>query len=111
MQLIDSKLLIDGFKIGKVKLIGTFSWLKYTHSILNWLNWVRIVRRTDGYITASSIDVEKNHHVPITEIMIEFDVGLEYFYTDSSKTANVAENSRLLRKSGKLKKKLQRRLS
>ncbi len=96
----------DGFKAGRFKLIGTRDLNFYQ---ANQIKRVRVVKRADGYYCQFLVDVERTEVHQPTGQELGIDVGLEFFYTDSSGTT--VENPRHLRKSEKALKRLQRRVS
>jgi putative transposase len=96
----------DGFKAGTFKLWGTRDLHFYQ---LKQFKRVRVVRRADGYYAQFCIDQERIGKREPTGKTVGLDVGLSYFYTDSE--GNQVENPRHLRKSEKLLKRLQRKLS
>lgn len=98
--------LTDGFKIGKLKLIGTFDLHFYQ---IDQIKRVRLVRRADGYYAQFCIDVERNIEATPTKNLVGLDVGLTHFYTDSN--GDHVENPRFLRKAEKSLKRLQKRVS
>jgi putative transposase len=98
--------LTDGFKIGRLKLVGTRDLNFYQ---IDQIKRVRLVRRADGYYAQFCIDVERNESVTPSQTAIGLDVGLNHFYTDSQ--GHQVENPRYLRKSEKALKRLQKRVS
>jgi len=113
----------DGFKIGRLKLIGSrdlnFYQIEQRLKIIGSrdLNFyqieqikrIRLVRRADGYYAQFCVDVDRREEIEPTQTTIGLDVGLNHFYTDSK--GEVVENPRYLRKSERQLKKLQRRVS
>ncbi|TAF56270.1 MAG: transposase [Oscillatoriales cyanobacterium] len=98
--------LTDGFKIGRLKLIGSRDLNFYQ---IEQIKRIRLVRRADGYYAQFCVDVERREEVKPTQTTIGLDVGLNHFYTDSK--GQVVENPRYLRKSESQLKKLQRQVS
>jgi len=98
--------LTDGFKIGKLKLVGSRDLNFYQ---IEQIKRVRLVRRADGYYAQFCVDVDRREEVEPSKATIGLDVGLNHFYTDSN--GEVVENPRFLRKSERQLKKLQRRVS
>ncbi|MEH1959064.1 MAG: transposase [Nostoc sp.] len=98
--------LTDGFKIGKLKLIGSRDLNFYQ---IEQIKRVRLVRRADGYYAQFCVDVERREEIKPSKKTTGLDVGLNHFYTDSD--GNVVENPRYLRKSERKLKKLQRKVS
>jgi putative transposase len=96
----------DGFAAGTFKLIGSRDLHFYSPSEIKR---VRVVRRTDGYYAQFCINVERTEESIPTGKAIGIDVGLNYFYTDSS--GETVPNPRYLRKSEKALKRLQKRVS
>ncbi|MFN8746645.1 MAG: RNA-guided endonuclease InsQ/TnpB family protein, partial [Pseudanabaena sp.] len=95
--------LTDGFKIGRLKLIGSRDLNFYQ---IEQIKRIRLVRRADGYYAQFCVDVERREEIEPTQTTIGLDVGLNHFYTDSK--GEVVENPRYLRKSERQLKKLQR---
>lgn len=98
--------LTDGFKIGRLKLVGSRDLNFYQ---IEQIKRVRLVRRADGYYAQFCVDVDRREEVEPSKTTIGLDVGLKQFYTDSN--GEVVENPRLLRKSERQLKKLQRKVS
>ena len=98
--------LTDGFKIGKVKLVGSRDLNFYQ---IEQIKRVRLVKRADGYYAQFCVDVDRREDMEPTQTTIGLDVGLNHFYTDSK--GEVVENPRFLRKSERQLKKLQRKVS
>lgn len=98
--------LTDGFKIGRLKLVGTRDLNFYQ---IDQIKRVRLVRRADGYYAQFCIDVDRAEAGTPSQNAIGLDVGLTHFYTDSR--GNQIENPRYLRKSEKSLKRLQKRVS
>lgn len=98
--------LTDGFKIGRLKLVGTRDLNFYQ---IDQIKRVRLVRRADGYYAQFCIAVERAESVAPSQTAIGLDVGLNHFYTDSQ--GNQIENPRYLRRSEKALKRLQKRVS
>ncbi|MBW4647217.1 MAG: transposase [Kastovskya adunca ATA6-11-RM4] len=96
----------DGFAAGTFKLIGSRDLHFYAQTEIKR---VRVIRRADGYYTQFCINVERTEEVAPTGKAIGLDVGLNYFYTDS--TGATIANPRYLRKSEKALKRAQRRVS
>lgn len=104
----DKKYIIftDGFKAGKFKLIGTRDLNFYQ---VNQIKRVRIVKRADGYHCQFLVNVERTEPHQPTGQELGIDVGLQFFYTDSS--GATVENPRYLRSSEKALKRLHGRVS
>ena len=98
--------LTDGFKIGKLKLVGSRDLNFYQ---IEQIKRVRLVKRADGYYAQFCVDVDRKEEMEPTQTTIGLDVGLNHFYTDSK--GEVVENPRFLRKSERQLKKLQRKVS
>lgn len=98
--------LTDGFKIGRLKLVGSRDLNFYQ---IEQIKRVRLVKRADGYYAQFCVDVDRREEVEPTQTTIGLDVGLNHFYTDSK--GEVVENPRFLRKSERQLKKLQRKVS
>jgi putative transposase len=96
----------DKFKAGTFKLRGGYDLHFYS---INQIKRVRIVRRADGYYVQLCVNVERKVEHEFTGKVAGIDLGLESFYTDSD--GNRIENPRLLRKSEKRLKILQKRVS
>ncbi len=98
--------LTDGFKIGKLKLVGSRDLNFYQ---IEQIKRVRLVKRADGYYAQFCIDIDRKEEVKPSQTTIGLDLGLNHFYTDSN--GKVVENPRFLRKSERQLKKLQRQVS
>lgn len=98
--------LTDGFKIGRLKLVGSRDLNFYQ---IEQIKRVRLVKRADGYYAQFCVDVDRREEMQPTQTTIGLDVGLNHFYTDSK--GEVVENPRFLRKSERQLKKLQRKVS
>ena len=98
--------LTDGFKIGRLKLVGSRDLNFYQ---IEQIKRVRLVKRADGYYAQFCVDVDRKEEMKPTQTTIGLDVGLNHFYTDSK--GEVVENPRFLRKSERQLKKLQRKVS
>ena len=98
--------LTDGFKIGKVKLIGSRDLNFYQ---VEQIKRVRLVKRADGYYAQFCVDVDRREDLEPSKTTIGLDVGLNHFYTDSN--GQTIENPRFLRRSERQLKKLQRKVS
>lgn len=98
--------LTDGFKIGTLKLKGSWDLLIYPQQNIKRL---RIVRRADGYYAQFLVDVDRHLDLPPSGKVLGLDVGLKSFYTDSEGGAE--QNPRFYRKAEGALKKLQRRVS
>jgi putative transposase len=98
--------LTDGFKIGRLKLIGSRDLNFYQ---IEQIKRIRLVRRADGYYAQFCVDVDRREEIEPSKTTIGLDVGLNHFYTDSN--GQTVENPRILRKSERQLKKLQRRVS
>ena len=98
--------LTDGFKIGRLKLIGSRDLNFYQ---IEQIKRIRLVRRADGYYAQFCVDVDRREEMQPTQTTIGLDVGLKHFYTDSK--GQVVDNPKFLRKSEQRLKKLQRKVS
>ncbi len=98
--------LTDGFKIGRLKLVGSRDLNFYQ---IEQIKRVRLVKRADGYYAQFCVDVDRREEMEPTQTTVGLDVGLNHFYTDSK--GEVVENPRFLRKSERQLKKLQRKVS
>ncbi|MBD2578531.1 RNA-guided endonuclease TnpB family protein [Oscillatoria sp. FACHB-1406] len=98
--------LTDGFKIGRLKLIGSRDLSFYQ---IERIKRIRLVKRADGYYAQFCVDVERTEEIEPSKTTIGLDVGLNHFYTDSN--GEVVENPKYLRKSERQLKKLQRQVS
>lgn len=96
----------DKFKAGIFKLWGSRNLHFYQ---LKQIKRVRVIRRHDGYYAQFLIDHTREEKKELTGKQTGLDVGLNFFYTDSSGTQ--IDNPRFLRKDERKIKKLQRRLS
>jgi putative transposase len=98
--------LSDGFKIGRLKLVGSRDLNFYQ---IEQIKRIRLVKRADGYYAQFCVDVDRREEIEPTQTTIGLDVGLNHFYTDSK--GEVVENPRYLRKSERQLKKLQRKVT
>jgi len=98
--------LTDGFKIGRLKLIGSRDLNFYQ---IEQIKRIRLVKRVDGYYAQFCIDIDRSEEIEPSKTTIGLDVGLNQFYTDSN--GQTIENPRFLRKSELQLKKLQRKVS
>jgi putative transposase len=98
--------LTDGFKIGRLKLVGSRDLNFYQ---IEQIKRVRLVRRADGYYAQFCVDVDRREEIEPSKTTIGLDVGLSHFYTDSN--GSTVENPRFLRKSERQLKKLQGKVS
>ena len=98
--------LTDGFKIGRLKLVGSRDLSFYQ---IEQIKRVRLVRRADGYYAHFCVDVDRREDLEPSKTTIGLDVGLNQFYTDSN--GQTVENPRFLRKSERQLKKLQCKVS
>jgi putative transposase len=98
--------LTDGFKIGRLKLVGSRDLNFYQ---IEQIKRVRLVKRADGYYAQFCVDVDRREDLEPSKTTIGLDVGLNHFYTDSN--GQTVENPRFLRKSERQLKKLQRKVS
>ena len=98
--------LTDGFKIGRLKLVGSRDLNFYQ---IEQIKRVRLVRRADGYYAQFCVDVDRRESITPSLRATGLDVGLNHFYTDAQ--GEVVENPRYLRKSERKLKKLQRKVS
>lgn len=96
----------DGFKIGELRLIGTYDLAQYDSALIKR---VRIVRRADGYSVQFCIKVDVEIELEPTHNTIGLDVGLESFYTDSNGHKEPVE--KFYRDSQKKRSRLQRLVS
>ena len=96
----------DKFQAGTFKLWGSRDLHFYQ---LKQIKRVRVIRRPDGYYAQFLIDYTREEKKELTGKQAGLDVGLNYFYTDS--TGEQIDNPRFLRKDERRIKKLQRRLS
>jgi putative transposase len=96
----------DKFQAGTFKLWGSRDVQLYQ---LQQIKRVRVIRRHDGYYAQFLIDHEREENKELTGKQTGLDVGLNYFYTDS--TGIQIDNPRFLRKDERRIQKLQRRLS
>lgn len=96
----------DGFEAGRFEMWGTRDLNFYQ---ISQIKRVRVVRRADGYYAQFCVDVEREIKHEYTGRVVGIDLGLEFFYTDSN--GQTVANPRLLRKSEKRLKRLQRRVS
>lgn len=96
----------DGQEIGRLKLIGTRDLNFYP---IEQIKRVRLIRRADGYYCQFCISIDVVEDVTPTQSAVGLDVGLNFFYTDS--TGRQEENPRFYRKAEKRLKRLQRRVS
>lgn len=96
----------DGFKIGELRLIGTYDLSHYDES---QIKRVRIVRRADGYYVQFCLSVDVHVELDPTGNTIGLDVGLESFYTDSN--GNKESIEKFYRDSQKKRSRLQRLVS
>jgi putative transposase len=91
--------------IGEVKLLG--KWDIQTYPVKQ-IKRVRLLKKADGYYCQFCIDTDVKSESRIADGEIGLDVGLEYFYSDSS--GNHEENPRFLRKAEKAIKHAQRQI-
>lgn len=91
--------------IGELKLLGKWDIHQYPVELIKR---VRIVRRADGCYVQFCVKVDNQQDAPLTTSEIGIDVGLEYFYSDSS--GNHEENPRFLRKAEQNIKRVQRNI-
>jgi putative transposase len=98
--------LTNGFKIGRLKLVGSRDLNFYQ---IEQIKRVRLVKRADGYYAQLCVDVDCREEVEPSKTTVGLDVGLNHFYTDSN--GQTVENPRFLRKSERQLKKLQRKVS
>ena len=98
--------LTDGFKIGRLKLVGSRDLNFYQ---IEQIKRVRLVRRADGYYAQFCVDVDRREAIAPSLRATGLDVGLNHFYTNAQ--GEVVENPRYLRKSERKLKKLQRQVS
>lgn len=98
--------LTDGFGAGTFKLVGTRDLIFYSKA---QFKRVRVVSRADGYYAQFCIALDRELAFEITGKAVGLDVGLNHFYTDSDGVT--LYNPRYLRKSEKLLKRRQRKVS
>ena len=91
--------------IGELKLLG--KWDVQTYPVKT-IKRVRLIRRADGYYCQFVVDIESTDIQPKTGNEIGLDVGLEWFYPDSS--GHHEPNPRFLKKSEPAIKHAQRRI-
>jgi putative transposase len=96
----------DKTGIGTLKLVGSRD-IQFADK--SDIKRVRIVKRVDGYYVQFCIKVDRLEDCTPTGNAIGIDLGIESFYTDSN--GNKVSNPKLLRKSEKRLKKLQRLVS
>jgi putative transposase len=96
----------DGFAAGTFRLVGSRDLHFYAP---DEIKRVRAIRRADGYYAQFCINVERVEESIPTGIAVGIDVGLNYFYTNSS--GETVPNPRYLRENEKALKRLQRRVS
>ena len=96
----------DGNKIGRLKLVGTRDLNFYP---IDKIKRVRLIKRADGYYCQFCISVDVVEEITPTQLAVGLDVGLNFFYTDS--TGQQEENPRFYRKAELQLKRLQRRVS
>ena len=92
--------------IGRVKLVGSRDIYFYQPKLIKR---VRLIRRADGYYCQFCISIEVKENVEPTGKAIGLDVGLKYFYADS--TGHTEANPRFYRQGEKRLNKLNRRKS
>ena len=92
--------------LGSFKLIGTWDLHFYQ---IDQIRRVRIVKRADGYYCQFCVAVDEVESSQPTQKAVGLDVGLNFFYTDS--TGCQEANPRYYRNAEKQLHKLQRRVS
>ncbi|MCW6050025.1 transposase [Lyngbya sp. CCAP 1446/10] len=92
--------------IGKLKLKGTRDLHFYQ---ISQIKRVRLVKRADGMYVQFCVDVNRKENTKPTGKTIGLDVGLKEYYTDSNGVT--VENPRFLRKSERILKRSQHRVS
>lgn len=92
--------------IGRLKLVGSRDIYSYQPEEIKR---VRLIRRADGYYCQFCISIEVKEDAKPTGKAIGLDVGLKYFYADS--TGHTEANPRFYRQSEKRLNKLNRRKS
>ncbi len=92
--------------IGRVKLVGSRDIYFYQPE---QIKRVRLIRRADGYYCQFCISIEVKENVEPTGLAIGLDVGLKYFYADS--TGHTEVNPRFYRQGEKRLNKFNRRKS
>lgn len=101
-----SIIFTDKKGIGRLKLKGT----RHLHFYqTEQIKRVRLVKRADGYYVQFCVSIDRVETIEPSGKTIGLDVGLNSFYTDSNGEA--VENPRFLRKSEKVLKRSQRRVS
>jgi putative transposase len=98
--------ITDETRIGKLKLVGSRD---IQFAAKTDIKRVRLVKRADGYYVQFCIQADRLEDCTPTGNSIGIDVGIESFYTDSN--GEKVNNPKLLRKSEKRLKKLQRLVS
>jgi putative transposase len=96
----------DSFAAGTFKLLGSRDLHFYAPSEIKR---VRVIRRAHGYGTQICVNVERTEESIPTGITVGIDVGLNHFYTDSSR--ETVPNPRYLGKIEKALKRLHKRVS
>jgi putative transposase len=91
--------------IGELKLLG--KWEVHTYPVKT-IKRVRLIRRADSYYCQFVVDIASTDIQPKTGNEIGLDVGLEWFYADSS--GHHEPNPRFLKKSEPAIKHAQRRI-
>ncbi len=106
--------------IGEIKLLGKWDISTFDVKLIKRVtvlpdassgsgtDFVRIVKRADGYYVQLVVKVEQSLILPKTGNQVGIDVGLEYFYSDSN--GNPEENPRFLRKAEESIKRSQRQI-
>ncbi|MBW4535146.1 MAG: transposase [Pleurocapsa minor HA4230-MV1] len=92
--------------VGRLKLVGSRDIYFYQPEEIKR---VRLIRRADGYYCQFCISIEVKEDVEPTGKSIGLDIGLKYFYADS--TGHTEANPRFYRQSEKRLNKLNRRKS
>jgi putative transposase len=93
----------DKTSIGTVKLVGSRD---IQFAVKTDIKRVRLVKRVDGYYCQFCIKADRLEDCTPTNNAVGIDVGIESFYTDSN--GDKIANPKLLRKSEKRLKRLQR---
>ena len=98
--------LTDGFKIGRLKLVGSRDLNFYQ---IDQIKRVRLIKRADGHYVQFCIKADRAEQSETTGKVIGLDVGIKEFYTDSN--GDSVPNPKFLRKAEKRIKRAQRLVS
>jgi putative transposase len=74
----------DGFQAGTFALYSNGAARAYIFLTAK-INWVRVIRRADGYDAQFCLDVERKEPGEYTGNVIGIDLGLKHFYTESKR--------------------------